>query len=59
MLKNEGENHKIRRIDQTKESLVLLKVLSQSKKSLNEGKYKTHTKAFRDLKNKSRKFNEI
>ncbi|OHB49037.1 MAG: prevent-host-death protein [Planctomycetes bacterium GWF2_40_8] len=36
--------------EQIKESLALLKVLSQSKKSLNEGEYKNHTKAFRDLR---------
>ncbi len=41
--------------EQTKESLALLKILSQSKKSLNEGKYKTHTKAFRDLKKQIKK----
>ncbi len=45
--------------EQTKESLALLKILSQSKKSLNEKRYKTHTKAFRDLKKQIKKFNEI
>ncbi len=44
---------------QTKESLALLKILSQSKKNLNEKRYKTHTKAFRDLKKQIKKFNEI
>lgn len=41
--------------EQTRESLALLKVLSQSKKSLNEGKYKTHTRAFCDLKKQIKK----
>ena len=36
--------------EQTKESLALLKILSQSKKNLNEKKFKTHSKAFSDLK---------
>ena len=41
--------------EQIKESLVLLKVLSLRKKSLNEEKYKNHTKAFRDLKKQRKK----
>ena len=36
--------------EQTKESLALLKILSQSRKSLNEENYKAHTQAFRDLR---------
>jgi prevent-host-death family protein len=40
--------------EQTRESLALLKILAQSKKSLNEKKYKTHTKTFRDLKKQIR-----
>jgi len=36
--------------EQTKESLALLKMLSQSKKSVEAGDYKPLNKAFKDLK---------
>lgn len=38
--------------EQTKESIALLKMLSQGKKNLNKGKYKTCSKAFSSLKRK-------
>ena len=41
--------------EQTQESLSLLKILTQSKKSLNKGNYKPINKAFNDLKKRTRK----
>lgn len=40
----------IRLFEQTQESLAMLKMLAQSKASLQQGKFKTATKAFADLK---------
>jgi len=39
----------IREYEKTQESLALLKILAQSKKSLLEGKVKSAKKAFSDL----------
>ena len=41
--------------EQTQESLSLLKILTQSKKSLDKGNYKPINKAFNDLKQRTRK----
>ena len=38
--------------EELQESLALLKILAQSKKSLDEGKYKPAAKAFKDLRKK-------
>jgi len=38
--------------EELQESLALLKILAQSKKSLDAGKYKPVAKAFRDLRKK-------
>jgi prevent-host-death family protein len=42
----------IREYEELQESLALLKILAQSKKSLEAGKYKPVTKAFKDLRKK-------
>lgn len=41
--------------EETQESIALLKILAQSKKSLEEGKYKPVGKAFKDLRKKRAK----
>ena len=42
----------IRSYEQLQESLALLKILALSKKSLNDGKVKLASKAFKDIRNK-------
>jgi hypothetical protein len=42
----------IKEYEELQESLALLKILAQSKKSLEEGKYKPVAKAFKDLRKK-------
>lgn len=42
----------IREYEDLQESLALLKILAQSKKSLEEGRYKPAAKAFKDLRKK-------
>jgi prevent-host-death family protein len=42
----------IREYEELQESLALLKILAQSKKSLEEGRYKPAAKTFKDLRKK-------
>jgi len=42
----------IKEYEELQESLALLKILAQSKKSFEAGRYKPVTKAFKDLRNK-------
>jgi prevent-host-death family protein len=42
----------VRSFEQLQESLALLKILALSSKSLNEGKVKTASDAFKDMRNK-------
>ncbi len=42
----------IKEYEELQESLALLKILAQSKKSLEEGRYKPVAKAFKDLRKK-------
>jgi prevent-host-death family protein len=42
----------IKEYEELQESLTLLKILAQSKKSLEEGRYKPAAKAFKDLRKK-------
>ncbi len=42
----------INEYEELQESLAMLKILAQSKKSLEAGRYKPVTKAFRDLRKK-------
>ena len=42
----------IKEYEELQESLALLKILAQSKKSLEEGRYKPAAKAFKDLRKK-------
>ena len=44
--------------EKTQESLALLKILAQSRKSLEEGKTKPFKEAFRDLRKKAAGFRE-
>jgi prevent-host-death family protein len=42
----------IREYEKTQESLAMLKILAQSRKSLEEGQFKPFKEAFRDLRKK-------
>ena len=42
----------VRSYEQLQESLALLKILALSKKSLNEGKYKSSNEAFKDIRDR-------
>jgi prevent-host-death family protein len=44
----------IREYEKTQESLALLKILAQSRRSLEEGRVKPAAKAFSDLKSKAK-----
>ena len=46
----------IREYEKTQESLALLKILAQSRKSLEEGKVKSAKKSFRSLREKIEEF---
>jgi len=48
----------IREFEKTQESLALLKILAQSRKSLDEGKYRPMKEAFNRLRDKAREFNK-
>lgn len=48
----------INEYEKTQESLALLKILAQSRKSLEEGKTKPFKDAFRDVRKKAASFHE-
>ena len=48
----------IREYEKTQESLALLKILAQSRKSLEEGKVKPVKESFRSLRKKIEEFNK-
>jgi len=48
----------IREFEKTQESLALLKILAQSRKSLDEGKYRPMKETFNRLRDKVREFNK-
>jgi len=48
----------IREFEKTQESLALLKILAQSRKSLDEGKYRPMKEAFNRLRDKVKEFNK-
>lgn len=48
----------IHEFEKTQESLALLKILAQSRKNLEEGKFKPAKEAFRELRGKTGGFND-
>ena len=48
----------VQQYEQMQESLALLKMLAQSKKSLDEGRVKPSPRAFRSLRSKIKEFRE-